>query len=799
MSLGQTFRLSLYGTVLFAGVILGRAEGRYLVPYLTIFVAALGWYLTEPPRSRGAPGWLSNLFGLLSVLASSVEFFSENPEGRLLAGSHLIVYITWIVLLQAKGTRQYWTLLGLSILQVAVASVLTNGGWFGLSLIGFNTLAMWTLAVFSLFEADQQFGQAVVRTGSHEAVLVGPSRLLTASWTGERWYDRPSDSRSTMHYDVQRRWLTARFAGGVFSLSAMSLLIGAMFFLLIPRMWIGQPLTIGEGRDGALGRRALTGFTPQVRLGEMGQILESAAPVLSLRLYDAVSDNPVDIADYTARQGGDEPLFRGSVLSNYSSGRWEMEPSGRQGHKRPSSWNLPGLRQEIMLEPIGTNVLFCLGEAVAVRIRNSQEAGFWSPSTGLTQPEGNSLQRRGRLSYTVFSRWPDADPEGSSPQTVIDRQRWWDQQADMYFRRLLQLPRIGLDRLVDLSRQVADTAQQKQKGRDLSNLELARALESHLRDSGIYSYSLNLSVDDSDIDPVEDFLFNRKQGNCEYFASALALMLRSQGIPSRLVTGFKGGEINPLSGSFEVQQRHAHAWVEASVDGQRWITLDPTPAVARTASVNSMSPSVSVWGWVKTLGSGFWDDYVVSVSLERQQELIYQPLRALTLQMALQIKNYFGNLLSWFGVDREFLSDPRNWFSLTGGVITAVVLLLISAAAWLVGWGWNQLRAWWQPKAAAATGRHKFVAFYDRFCRLLAAAGQVRKPADTPEEFAVVVSRQLQPTLSTAGLQNFPMELTRRFYQTRFGGAEPTPEEISSLEQQLNRLETALAPRPVTR
>lgn len=790
MSLAHTFRTSLYGTVIFAGMILGRAEAGYLTPYLTVLVAALGWYLTEPPRRSGSPGWLSNVFGLVAVLGSAIEFFSDNPEAKLLSGSHLIVYVTWIVLLQPKSARQYWTLLGLSILQAAVASVLTSGGWFGVSLVAFNTLAMWTLAVFSLHEAEQQFGHAVLQTGFHEALLAGADRTLSTGVVAERWYDRPADSRSTMHYDVQRRWLSARFAGGVFSLSIMSLLIGAMFFLLIPRMWLGQPLTIGEGRDGALGRRALTGFTSQVRLGELGQIQESSAPVLSLRLYDAVSDKAVDISEYTSRQGGDEPLFRGAVLSYYSGGRWEVDRSTTTGQKRPMSWNFAGVRQEIVLEPIGADVLFCLGQAEAVRIRNSSDFAYWFPTTGLLVLIQESSQDRSRkLAYTVFSRWPDAevDQPGAAYRGLSMTER--DQG---YLERLRQIPGDRLVRLRELARQVTGKVRQRQPNGAAPIREVAQALESHLRDSGAYSYSLNLSVEDPEIDPVEDFLFNRRSGNCEYFATALTLMLRSEGIPARLITGFKGGEINPLSGSFEVQQRHAHAWVEAYIEGSGFVSLDPTPAAARSESVRSLSPSVNLWGWMKSLGSGFWDDYVVSVSLDRQQELIYQPLRNFTLLLAQRIKDLLNRLLAWFGVDQDFLADPRNWFSLTGGIITAAVLLVAASLAWLFRRIWNWLHTLWRPSGAAAAGRHRFVAFYDRFCRLLSGAGLVRAAADTPEEFARQAADRLQPALAAAGLAGLPMEITRWFYRTRFGESPPSDEELAELNQQLGRLERVL-------
>src|SRR5690606_32776965 len=103
--------------------------------------------------------------------------------------------------------------------------------------------------------------------------------------------------------------------------------------------------------------------------------------------------------------------------------------------------------------------------------------------------------------------------------------------------------------------------------------EMAGRLVYWLRDSGEFGYSLDASIQDRSVDVVEDFLLIRKQGHCEYFASALVLMLRSVDIPARLISGFKGGKVNRISGLFEVEQRHAHAWTEAYIDGQ-WVVLD---------------------------------------------------------------------------------------------------------------------------------------------------------------------------------------------------------------------------------
>ena len=82
------------------------------------------------------------------------------------------------------------------------------------------------------------------------------------------------------------------------------------------------------------------------------------------------------------------------------------------------------------------------------------------------------------------------------------------------------------------------------------------------------------------------FLFETKTGHCEYFASAMAIMLRLQGVPARLVTGFSATNKNPLTGYFEVRALDAHAWVEAYFPAHGWVTFEPTPAKAGDASLN---------------------------------------------------------------------------------------------------------------------------------------------------------------------------------------------------------------------
>src|SRR5205814_9510407 len=96
------------------------------------------------------------------------------------------------------------------------------------------------------------------------------------------------------------------------------------------------------------------------------------------------------------------------------------------------------------------------------------------------------------------------------------------------------------------------------------SFDKAVALWRHFLAPGQYEYSLNLDISpDETIDPIEDFVANSRSGSCEYFASALAMMLRSQDIPARLVRGYKGGTFNTVGRYYLVQERDAHSWVEA--------------------------------------------------------------------------------------------------------------------------------------------------------------------------------------------------------------------------------------------
>ena len=121
-------------------------------------------------------------------------------------------------------------------------------------------------------------------------------------------------------------------------------------------------------------------------------------------------------------------------------------------------------------------------------------------------------------------------------------------------------------------------------------------------------------------DPLANFLFARRKGHCEYFASSMAVMLRSLGIPARLATGFQSGVYNPVSDLWLMRASDAHSWVEAWIPGYGWKTFDPTPADPNAGGLALLTRLALYLDAAET----FWQEWVVTYDLARQGTLAYR-------------------------------------------------------------------------------------------------------------------------------------------------------------------------------
>ncbi len=800
----RVFLISIYSLIGLAALILAIAEELPLPTGLTVPLSMLALHLNEQKRSIRLTTLWANMLGLgafgvagLELVLAGFAGAGSAAELRVLAGAHLLTYLTWVALFQAKEGRQYWWMMALSVMQVAVGSILTQDGSFGALLICYVFFALWTLSVYSLYQARYGFDRAGRERldVAIESIQTGQSTIERASATGLRMaHHQPDEVRGAIQLDPDETWINSRFVMGVVSTTLLSLAVGLTFFVLIPRLWVGGRPQSGDSFDSPI--RTVTGFTDEVQLGEIGQILESTEPVFQVRFYDSRSEEELSVLETSSQLGYSEPLFRGSVMGQYEKGRWLvldesrhvsplLEPQSRQQR----------IRQHYIVHTPFSKTLFGMHPI------NGAQSGrrFVPPAmdivTSILIRADERQTAEQQTEYVLFGYIPKrADQRPRISQVYNDRAARLREAVN---EQLLELP-DGLQRLGQLATQVAGLAQGVSPPDDPQDqLRTLRAIESYLRNEDEFSYSLSAEVTDSSMDPVEDFLFNRKEGHCEYFASAMALMLRAVDIPSRLVSGFKGGDQNNLSGAFVVQDRHAHAWVEARVDG-RWLTYDPTPAAARAASVKQIGAGRNAVASFRDLFSGFWNQRVVRMSYEEQRRALYEPIGN-------WMKSIVESATSPFGSSgREvaaFLSDPRRWFSLPTFVATAVLCLIIVGLRrlWrrvrpeeqsLLSFLWAlvcRLRRWF-----SAESRAERVEFYEQFAAIMARNGMRRQRHQTPLEFAASCQTRLNELLTKNGLETFPDDLVRLFYRVRYGKNPLSDPERMAIEGLLVRFSTTL-------
>jgi hypothetical protein len=307
----------------------------------------------------------------------------------------------------------------------------------------------------------------------------------------------------------------------------------------------------------------------------------------------------------------------------------------------------------------------------------------------------------------------------------------------------------------------------------------ARALCSHLASSQEYTYSLELRRHDRNADPVLDFLQNVKSGHCERFAGGLALMLRSVGVPARVVKGFRGLE-SQEEGVYAVRHSHAHSWVEVLVpreagDGSthmHWLALDPTPV-----GEGEDSFSLKDW-WQRSHLAGYllWRDFVVNYTREQQEGLLADVWSSLTREPSPIMR-------------RKKRASPLAGYLLPAVVVLGPVLL---AAGW---WGWRRLRRRGQAaEPGKRAPRAAEVAVYTRLLAIVARRCRLRpRPEQTPREFSAAVEQLLNARAATAAVAAVPALVAALLYRVRYGGEPLAEDERQRAETSLAELDDALA------
>lgn len=529
-----------------------------------LFALALAFFV--PARWQDLTPWrIFGTYAPVGLLALQLARWTQGANPLTLAVEFAAELQTLRVATR-RGAVHDQQIIALALLQLVAATVLGAGLAYALCFVGF--------------------------------VLVTPPALMLSHLRREVEgnYRQGARDRTGLPVDVprilrSRRVVSRGFLAFVCCLSLPVFLFTAIVFIAFPR--VGLSLLLLEPTRPT----RMVGFSDQVDLGKIGGL--HTDPTIAMRVtYPTLpADPPARIALY----------LRGTAFDRYEYRSWRRTQTER--HSAESYGNLfaitryPNAHTDpsilIDLEPIEPPVLFLPDHVtalelipIATQVSGHQPLLNFGPEDEIRYAR---LDDRRGARYRVY-----LDPSGASrPAELSDADR----------TRYLDLPADLPPRIAELAREWAKPETQPDR--------IAQRLTRHLRQD--YRYDLN-GPSGAAKNPLEHFLFESKRGHCEYFSTALALMLRTLGIPTRNVTGFAGATYNRFGQFYAVRQGDAHAWVEVWLAPGGWHRFDPTPAVA--------PPIQSAWNkWVTSIrdvveaASQRWNRHVERYDLHQQIEL----------------------------------------------------------------------------------------------------------------------------------------------------------------------------------
>ena len=677
-------------------------------------VALIASWWWEPPVirfERWAVLWTAGsiialVYSVLTAVVSA-DFLGVGAE-----------FLIWLIVAKAfnrRAARDWQQMYLLAFLMLVAGSVLNPDLTYGLCFLGFVIASTWALTLFHL------------RREMEDNLLVKHAA------------DRASERVEVRRILDSRRIVNGRFFLGTGALSFGVFLGAGLVFLALPRVGVGFFL---KGRSGL----TLTGFSDGVKLGGHGLIKNDATIVMR-----------VEIAGRYGSRDAPDLHWRGVAFDRYDHGQWSrlagaprtlqtLEESATRD-RRFLLWDGPALpseaidrmagqlvKQDIWLDPLDSDVLF---GATTPRIVEYPHT-LRPRKTLLERNDEVRLDHGNTVHYTVWSQLtpPPADMLRTATGNLPGG-----------YQVYLQLPPEITRRTRDLARTITAGLTT-----EYDKVQAIRAwLVNHL------GYTLML-VDPGTQEPVDFFLFDRKKGHCEYFASAFAVLARAVAIPVRQVNGFLGGEWNEYQGYVAVRAGDAHSWDEVYFPGAGWVTVDPTPP----GDIDELGRGGD--GWTARLNRFLdtlrfqWNKWVIEYDLASQLSLFkqvggaFQVAAGAVKRAALWVKD--AVVAHWPGV-----------------AVTAALIAL-----------WRLRRH--RRRDAALAPRHRrrprarspVAEVYDSVARALARSGVPREAAVTPRELARRLALRGDPAAPQLS------ELTELYYAAEWGRrSDPAYEERAAV------------------
>lgn len=665
--------------------------------------------LLVPERLHDLPSFRRlSVVAPVALLAVEVARLTSGAE-LLSAALEFALGLQVIRLITRRGAAHDQQVIVLALIHLIAGTVLGGGLAYGLCFLGFLVLAPGALVL------------------SH----------LRREVEGN--YRQGARDRTGLPVDVPRILRSKRVIGRSFLIftclmSVPIFVFTAVLFVLFPRVGLSV-LFLNHSRP-----ERMVGFSDKVDLGGVGKLRTDPTIVLRVEVPDLPDQPPPRLALY----------LKGSAFDTYDGRSWarsglgERRPVERRG-KSVRLVRFPDRARDrilrIDLEPIDPPVVFLPSDAVALTLITLEARMPVRPPELFVGPEGGLTYKnpglRGLRYEVSLAGIGDAARSTLSPS---DRARY------------LSLPDDVTPRVHALARRWTQGITDPQ--------EQAKRIEARLRRQ--YRYDLE-SPSGAAANPLDHFLFESKRGHCEFYSTAMAVLLRSIGVPSRNVTGFIGGSYNRFANTYAVRQGDAHSWVEVYLPDQGWTRFDPTPP-------SSSAPRSEMHGWVATARDLIealalrWDRHVVGYDLKQQISLFQR------------VRDGYRGMLPKHGLLARIFGDPRR---------AILVLSVVALAAWLF-FRYRRRRSFGPgavSRKSSAPNAERVVELYRSLERAMAARGAGRTVSTPPLTHARGLRAVGHPIADEV------LDLTQRYQAVRFGGAPFTETDRREFRARIHALQ----------
>ncbi len=730
-ALRRHFEISLY-LLLLTGVLTLVSTGKldlvtiFLLPAALLFKGYRWWRGKGPEISNRVATWITIAYFIffpfdLWIVSRMLARGAQNPGlyGALLATIHLMLFAIIVRLYSATTTRDYLFLTLMAFTSMLASAILTVDTVFLVFFFIFLGLAVSTFVSLEMWRSAKDAVTPPLEKGTGAAQRLHNALGITSV-----------------------------------GIALGSVLAGALIFLVLPRFSGGY--MSGFNLQPTL----ISGFSDDVELGEIGVIKRSTAVVMrvsvdgGLNAAHGVHWRGIALTDFDGRRWFNQP-HEPTTLTAGSNGWFhirndqpELQMTGKQIH------------YSVLLEPIASSALFFANDAESVR--GQFYAGSGASPYGrrraylledATDSVSNPYHNFARMQYEARSLLPTPPPAklrlaGSS-------------YSDSIRKTYLQLPPLD-PRIPALAKQIT--------ARATSPYDKARAIEAYLQMH--YGYTLDLTGSPQP-DPLTYFLFQKRAGHCEYFATAMTVMVRSLGIPARYVNGFQTGEYNDVGGDFVVRASDAHSWVEVYFPTFGWLTFDPTPAVD-DASAGLLDRIGHYWDWFELQ----WSEWVINYDIVHQFTLA-QDVQRVSHSWTERLQVTFADARRYATRQLELWQSRAAQTPSAMPVAFAILAALAASLLALQPKVRQRLLTLWHLRVTRTTGMtpHLATIQYNEMLRLLEQRGYRKAPEQTAWEFAT--------SLPDGNLAAPVQELTSMYQAARFGAQATDPRHASSILQRI--------------